>query len=60
LGLPTQSLIESFGTLLVVLLEEEEEGIIIAGDVVKVEGDGPTTPGSLKGDRSRRYVRDFQ
>ena len=31
--------------------EEEEEGISIASDVVKVEGEDPDTPGYLRGER---------
>ena len=38
--------------------EEEEEGICMASDVVKVEGDDPVTPGSLSGETARRYVGD--
>jgi len=33
--------------------EEEEEGIDIASDVVKVEGEDPDTSGYLRGDRVR-------
>ena len=33
--------------------EEEEEGIGVASDVVKVEGEDPDTPGYLRGDRAR-------
>jgi len=35
------------------LFGEEEEGIGVASDVVKVEGEDPATPGSLRGDRTR-------
>jgi len=38
--------------------EEEEEGIGAASDVVKVQGEDPATPGSVRGDRVRRYVGD--
>ena len=38
--------------------EEEEEGIGIASDIVKVEGEDPATPGCLRDDRVRRYVGD--
>jgi len=31
--------------------EEEEEGIGVASDVVKVKGEDPDTPGSLRGNR---------
>jgi hypothetical protein len=31
--------------------EEEEEGIGIACDVIKVQGEDPATPGSLRGNR---------
>jgi len=40
------------------LFEEEEEGISIASDVVKVEGEDPATPDSLRGDRVRLHVGD--
>jgi len=33
--------------------EEEEEGISVASDVVKAEGEDPDTPGYLRGDRVR-------
>jgi len=33
--------------------EEEEEGISVASDVVKVEGEDLNTPGYLRGDRVR-------
>ena len=33
--------------------EEEEEGIGVASDVVKAEGEDPDTPGYLRGDRVR-------
>jgi len=33
--------------------EEEEEGIGIASDVVKVQGEDPDTPGYVRGDRVR-------
>jgi len=32
---------------------EEEEGIGVASDVVKVQGEDPDTPGYLRGDRVR-------
>ena len=35
------------------LFEEEEEGIGVASDVVKVEGEDPDNPGYLRGDRVR-------
>jgi len=40
--------------------EEEEEGVSIASDVVKVQGEAPDTPGYhyLRGDRVRRDVGD--
>jgi len=38
----------------------EEEGIGIASDVVKVQGEDPDTPIYLKGDRVRRNVGDFE
>jgi len=40
--------------------EEEEEGIGIASDVVKVEGEDPPPSGCLREDRVRRYVGDSQ
>jgi len=40
------------------LFEEEGEGIGVASDVVKVKGEDPATPGSLRGDRVRWYVGD--
>ena len=40
--------------------EEEEEGIGIASDVVKVEGEDPAPPGCLREVRVRRYVGDSQ
>jgi len=40
--------------------EEEEEGIGIASDVVKVEGEDPATPVCLREVRVRRCVGDFQ
>jgi len=39
--------------------EEEEEGIGIASDVVKVEGEDLDIPGYLRGDRVRRDVGDL-
>jgi len=33
--------------------EEEEEGIGVASDVVKAEGEDPDTPAYLRGDRMR-------
>jgi len=33
--------------------QEEEEGIGVASDVVKAEGENPDTPGYLRGDRAR-------
>ena len=39
--------------------EEEKEGIGIASDVVKVEGEDPDTPGYLRGDGVRRDVGDL-
>jgi len=38
--------------------EEEEEGIGVASNVVKVQGEDPATPGSLRRDRVRWYVGD--
>jgi len=38
------------------LFEEEEEGIGVASDVVKKQGEDPATPGSLRGDRVKWYV----
>jgi len=35
------------------LSEEEEEGISVASDVVKAEGEDPDTSGYLKGGRAR-------
>ena len=40
------------------LYEEEEEGIGVASEVVKVKGEDPATPGSLRGDKVRWYVGD--
>jgi len=39
--------------------EEEEEGIGIASEVIKVQGEDPDTPGYLRGDRVRRDVGDL-
>jgi hypothetical protein len=39
--------------------EEEEEGIGIASDIVKVQGEDPDTQGYLRGDRVRRGVGDL-
>jgi len=41
--------------------EEEEEGIGMASDVVKVEGENPATPGSLRSVETRnpRDRNDF-
>jgi len=36
------------------LFEEEEEGIGIVSDVVKVEGEDPATPGSLRSVDTRK------
>jgi len=41
------------------LFEEEEEGIGIASDVVKVQGEDPATPGCLREVRVRWCVGDF-
>jgi len=38
----------------------KEEGISIASEVVKVEGEDPDTPGYLKGGRVRRNVGDLK
>jgi len=38
----------------------EGDGIGIARDVVKVQGEDPNNPGYLKGDRVRRDVGDFE
>jgi len=38
--------------------EEGEEEIGITSDVVKVKGEDPATPGSLKGNKARWYVDD--
>jgi len=40
--------------------EQEEEGIGITSDVVKVEGEDPTTPDCLRVDRVRTCVDDSQ
>ena len=39
--------------------EEEEEGISIASDVVKVQGEDPDTSGALRGERVRRDISDL-
>jgi len=39
--------------------EEEEEGIVIASDLVKAEGENLETPGYLRGERVRRDVGDL-
>jgi len=38
--------------------EEEEEGIGVASDVVKVQGEDAAIPGSLRVDRARWHVGD--
>jgi len=40
--------------------EEEEEGIGVASDVVKVQGEDPDTPGYLREDRVRLGRRRSQ
>ena len=40
--------------------DEDKEGIGIASDTVKVQGEYPTTPASRGEDRARRYVGDSQ
>ena len=40
--------------------QEEEQGISIASDVVKMQGEDPATPGCLREVRVRWCVIDFQ